>query len=77
MPSDNNKPAARRWPAMVYCLLVAIGIPWYWPRHDTTLIFGVPAWVAVAIGVSVIGSVFTAWLLRAPWEQETSVERVD
>ena len=75
--SNNNTREGRRWPAVVYCLLVAVGIPWYWPQHDTTLILGVPAWVAVAIGVSALASVFTAWLLRAPWDAEESSEAAE
>ena len=33
----------------LYIILIAIGIPWYWPQDSRSLILGVPAWVTVAI----------------------------
>ncbi len=59
------------WPIwLTYLLLFALGVPWYWPAGDTTLWLGMPAWVVVAIGVSAVISLFTAWLLRRPWPGE-------
>ena len=48
----------------VYCVLVLLGIPWYWPQADTRIVLGVPAWVLVAVLAGFIASVFTAWCLR-------------
>jgi len=58
------------WPGFVYLVLLAIGIPWYWPADNLVIVFGMPGWVIVAIGVSFVASVFTAWLLRKPWPGE-------
>ena len=48
----------------VYCLLLAFAIPWYWPRDDSRILLGLPAWVLVAMLAGFIASVFTAWCLR-------------
>ena len=68
MNDDNNK--TRWWVGTVYLALLACAIPWYWPADDTTLVFGLPAWVAMAIAVSTLASIFTAWvLLTRPWPE--------
>ena len=51
-------------------IFLAIGIPWYWPLNETTLILGFPIWVAVAIGVSILASAYTAYLLSTPWTDD-------
>ena len=56
--------------APVYAVLIAIGIPWYWPADHTGILFGFPTWVIVAISCSLAASVFTAWLLSTPWAEE-------
>ena len=33
----------------VYCLLLAIGIPWYWPDDGGRVVLGLPAWVLAAL----------------------------
>ncbi|MEM7027407.1 MAG: hypothetical protein AAF410_04185 [Pseudomonadota bacterium] len=48
---------------VVYAVLLLIGIPWYWPKSSTLVILGIPAWVLVSILVSLIVSIFTAYLL--------------
>ena len=57
---------------IVFLILLGLGIPWFWPSGNSGLIFGRPAWVVSAIGVSVLGSAFTAYLLRKPWPHEKS-----
>jgi len=49
--------------AGAYLLLLAIGVPWYWPPGITGMWFGFPVWVAVALLVSLLASILTAWLL--------------
>ena len=56
----------------VFLILLALGIPWFWPKGNSVLIFGLPAWVVSAIVVSVLCSAFTAYLLRKPWAHEKS-----
>jgi hypothetical protein len=48
---------------------LAVGVPWYWDSGDKTIWFGFPAWVMVAIIVSLILSCLTAWLLQRPWSE--------
>lgn len=60
------------WPALVYLGFLVIGIPWYWPSDNHAIIAGMPAWVIVAIAVSFLASIFTAFLLWRPWPEETA-----
>ena len=69
---ETRNARTRTWPVIVFLVLLAAAIPWYWPESDLTIIFGVPAWVALAIFVSIFGSLFTAWLLLKPWPGESS-----
>ena len=71
MPDDFTQRPARRRVAAVYLVLLALGIPWYWPALDRSMLFGVPAWVVVAVAVSVVASIFTAWVYSRPWPGET------
>ena len=62
---------------VVYLVLFSIGIPWYWPEDNLLIILGMPAWVTIAIAVSVLISVVTAYLLLNftwPGEQDSSPE---
>ncbi len=65
------------WPAIVYLVLIVVGIPWYWPSDNHTVIFGMPAWVIVAIAASLVCSIFTASLLWSPWPSEADAAAVD
>jgi hypothetical protein len=55
---------------LAFLLLLAVAVPWYWPRDDPSIWFGVPRWVVVAVGASAATSLLTAWLLRRPWPDE-------
>jgi len=48
---------------LLYIILIAIGIPWYWPQDSRSIILGVPAWVAVAVLCSLLASFLTAYIL--------------
>ena len=56
-------------PLFIYVVLLAVGIPWYWPSHDLSLILGMPAWVSVAITASLIASCYTVYLLYTSWPE--------
>ena len=58
-------------PIYIYLLLVAVGIPWWWPKQDTTILFGMPAWVISAVAVSFIASVYTLFVIINAWPPET------
>ncbi|MGR9091436.1 MAG: hypothetical protein ACU85U_12725 [Gammaproteobacteria bacterium] len=70
---QDSSPSAK-WPALVYVLLLAIGIPWYWPADDHRIVLGMPGWVIIAIAASACASIFTAWLLAKPWPDESKPE---
>lgn len=62
---------------ITYLILLGIGIPWYWPEGNTLTLFGMPAWVTIAIFVSVLASLLTAFLLLTyqwPGEEKTPTE---
>ena len=62
---------------VVYLILFSVGIPWYWPENNLSIILGLPAWVTIAIAVSILISVFTAFLLlnfKWPGEENSSLE---
>lgn len=67
--------ARRLWIGVVYFIFLVVGIPWYWPKDSSLVIMGLPAWVFVAILVSFLTSVFTAFLLlRYPWQTEIELD---
>ena len=77
-PQNEAKPPYLSLPVwLTYLALFTIGIPWDWPEGDATLWLGMPAWVVVAIGVSVAISIFTACLLNRSWPGETRSCRED
>lgn len=54
----------------LYLLLLALAVPWYWPSTSHAVWLGLPAWVCVAIMVSLAASVLTALLMARPWPDE-------
>lgn len=53
--------------AATYVVLLALGIPWYWPPDQTRFYLGFPVWALVSLLVGLLASVLTAWLfLHAP-----------
>jgi uncharacterized BrkB/YihY/UPF0761 family membrane protein len=73
--NKNNISKSRLWVFAVYLLLLIIAIPWYWPKDSQLIIAGLPAWVFVAILISIVTSIFTAYLLlRYPWSMDTDAD---
>ena len=65
---------------LIYFFLLAIGIPWYWPDDSTLQLFGMPAWVTIALFISILVSVLTAYILLTfqwPGEEESFTENKD
>ena len=59
----------------IYFVLVVLGIPWYWPVNNRDVLWGMPAWATIAIIISVIASLFTAFVLlfyRWPGESKSN-----
>jgi hypothetical protein len=52
----------RRWVMLVYLVLLALVIPWYWPAGDTRHAFGFPLWALASLAAVLTTSVFTAWI---------------
>jgi hypothetical protein len=70
-PDDRDRGRLTGWfVGLAYVGLFAAGIPWYWPRGSTTLWFGMPAWLLVAIAASAGVSLLTALALRHRWPGE-------
>ena len=65
----------RVWIGVVYFFLLVLGIPWYWPNDTNVIVLGLPIWVLVAILVSLVTSIFTAFLLlRYSWKTESDLD---
>lgn len=60
MRSNDDK--RRGWIALVYCVLLALVIPWYWPAGDTRHLLGIPLWALATLGAVFATSAFTAWV---------------
>ena len=72
---QNIKIKKRIWVFVVYFIFLIAGIPWYWPDESSLILFGLPAWVFIAILVSLLTSIFTAFLLlKYPWETEIELD---
>ncbi len=59
------------WVTAVYFIFILLGVPWYWPEDHSILFLGMPLWVTVAVVVSLLTSLFTAFiLLHYTWPGE-------
>ncbi|MFQ5413136.1 MAG: hypothetical protein ACE5E6_01630 [Phycisphaerae bacterium] len=56
-----------RWTWAAYALLVAVGVPWYWPNDFDVAVLGWPVWALVSLAASVGISALTAFLAVAYW----------
>jgi len=71
-PKDRGEEKALSWPLWItYLILLAVGVPWYWPEGSTTLWFGLPAWAVTAMVASAAISLLTAVALWHPWPGES------
>ncbi|MEX2480607.1 MAG: hypothetical protein WD928_07080 [Gammaproteobacteria bacterium] len=67
----------KRFTPLLYGLLLLLAVPWYWPADNHAIWFGVPAWVCVAVLVSLAASILTAILMTKPWPGEGDSENDD
>ena len=44
---------------LVYIILLALAVPWYWDSDFQLIWFGFPAWVVTSVLISLIASIVT------------------
>jgi hypothetical protein len=65
------------WVWLVYALLLAAALPWYWQAGDDRLWWGMPAWAAAAVAASAVASLLTAVLMWCFWPADDSPSLAD
>ncbi len=56
---------------IVYLLLYALAVPWYWPEgYRGPLVLGFPLWVAVSLGAVLLLAVWTGWVIHRYWTED-------
>jgi hypothetical protein len=63
----------RRHPLIwvVYLVLFAGAVPWYWPTgYRGPLVLGLPLWAAVSLGAVVLMALWTGFVIRRWWREE-------
>lgn len=66
-----REPRKRPWIWLVYLLLFAAAIPWYWPASFSgPLVAGLPLWVGVTLGFIFLLAVWTAFVITRYWDDE-------
>lgn len=56
---------------LVYALLLALAIPWYWPAgYRGPLLLGFPLWVAATVLCVLLLAGWTCWVIAACWRDE-------
>jgi len=66
-----SEPRRVRWIWLVYLLLYAVAIPWYWPAgYQGPLVSGFPLWVLVSLGSMLLLAIWTAWVIHRFWRSE-------
>ena len=56
---------------LVYALLLALAIPWYWPaEYRGPLLLGFPLWVAATVLSVILLAGWTCWVIAACWRDE-------
>jgi hypothetical protein len=71
VPRVPDEPRFHPWIWIVYALLLAVSIPWYFPREGPEPIWlGFPRWVTVSLMADVAMAVFTAFVIHRYWGEE-------
>jgi hypothetical protein len=55
---------------VVYFVLLALVVPWYWPPGDTRRVLGAPLWGLATLLALLLTAIFTAWLYLDSAEHE-------
>jgi hypothetical protein len=57
---------------LVYAMLYAVAIPWYWPEgYRGPLVLGLPAWAAVSLAATLALAAWTAFVIYRFWDEGT------
>jgi hypothetical protein len=63
-----QEPRKKGWVWLVYLVLFAIAIPWYWPpSYRGSLVAGLPMWVAVTIASIILLAGWTVFVITKYW----------
>ena len=66
-----DEPRRHRLIWVVYLLLFAVAVPWYWPTgYRGPLVLGLPLWAAVSLGAVVLMALWTGFVIRRWWREE-------
>ena len=72
-PRRRDEPRSHPIVWVVYALLYAVAIPWYWPKgYRGALIFGLPTWAAVSLAATLALAVWTAFVIHRYWDEGES-----
>ncbi len=62
---------------LIYLLLFAIAIPWYWPAgYVGPLVLGMPLWVATTLGSVVLLALWTVFTISRFWRHASEGDEV-
>lgn len=71
MVSPREEPLRHAWIWVVYLVLYALSIPWYWPPGERpSLWFGLPSWIVVSILATAGIAVFTVFVIQRYWTDD-------
>jgi hypothetical protein len=71
MPPTPDEPFRHVWVWVVYAVLFALAIPWYFPGGRPEPIWlGFPRWVAVSLGATLAIAGFTAYVIERYWSED-------
>lgn len=70
LPTVADEPRRHLSVWLVYILLYAVAIPWYWPEgYRGPLILGLPTWTVVTLGATLALAAWTAIVIYRFWDE--------
>jgi hypothetical protein len=67
-----------RWIWLVYLVLYAVAIPWYWPAdYVGPIVLGFPLWVATTLLAILVLAIWTAFVIHRFWLVDDEEELAD
>jgi hypothetical protein len=60
---------------VVYVLLFAVAVPWYWPTgYSGHAVMGLPLWVAVTVAAVILLALWTTFVITHYWRDSGDEE---